>query len=188
MKHYELVLLLNVSLQEKDRKDFISGVETELKSSIIQKDDIWLLTTAHDLWEKKWNNKFYFISYYINADDEILKGIKQFFLYNKVVYRYFLFAMNKKDEMISLEKNQEELQKILDNWEEKKRWNKVTFFTKSENGKYISWKSLNMLKKYMTRFGDIKPRKYTDNKVSVQKKIRWEIIKAREMWLLEYIK
>jgi len=188
MKHYELVLLLNVSLSEKDRKDFLLSVEDQLKSSIIQKDDIWLMTTAHDLWEKKWNNKFYFVSYYIDADKEIANSVKQFFLYNKMLYRYFLFSMNKKDWMVSFEKVQEELQTVLDAWEEKKKWNKVTFFTYSENAKYINWKSINMLKKYMTRFGNIKPRKYTDNKVSVQKKIRNEIIKAREMWLLEFIK
>ena len=64
----------------------------------------------------------------------------------------------------------------------------MTFFTKSENEKYISWKSLPMLKKYMTRFGDIKPRKYTGNPVSAQKNLRKVVIRAREMGLLEYIK
>jgi ribosomal protein S18 len=45
-----------------------------------------------------------------------------------------------------------------------------------------------MLKKYMTRFGDVKPRKYTGNRVSVQKALRKVIIRAREMGLLEYVK
>jgi len=45
-----------------------------------------------------------------------------------------------------------------------------------------------MLKKYITRFGDIKPRKYTRNGVSVQKKLRKEIIRARNFGLVEFIK
>jgi hypothetical protein len=49
MKHYELVLLLNASLQDKDRKDFVASVEKEFHANIIQKDDIGLLKTAHDL-------------------------------------------------------------------------------------------------------------------------------------------
>jgi ribosomal protein S18 len=45
-----------------------------------------------------------------------------------------------------------------------------------------------MLKKYVTRFGDMKPRKYTHNWVSVQKKLRKEIIRARNFGLIEFIK
>jgi len=55
MKHYELVLLLNATLQEKERKDLISGLEKEIEGSILQKYDMGLLTIAHDLGEKKGN-------------------------------------------------------------------------------------------------------------------------------------
>lgn len=188
MKHYELVLLLNASLQEKEQKSFISELENELKESILQKDEIGLITTAHDLWEKKGNNKFYFVSYYLNADQKVLDAVRKHLLYNKVVYRYSFFAMNKSDEMFSFDKVQQELEKIIATWQEKKKGSKMTFFTHEENKKYITWKALPMLKKYMTRFGDIKPRKYTGNAVKVQKALRNVIIIAREMWLLEYIK
>lgn len=188
MKHYELVLLLNATLQEKERKDLISGLEKEIEGSILQKDDMGLLTIAHDLGEKKGNDKFYFVSYYLNADKNVTDTIKKFLLYNKVVYRYFLFGMNKTDEMFSFEKINEQMTKIIENWEEKKMGNKVTFFTKSENKKYISWKAIPMLKKYVTRFGNIKPRKYTGNAVNVQKTLRNTIIKAREIGVLQYIK
>lgn len=188
MKNYELVLLLNPSVQDKDQKEFIASLEKEIQSNIVEKDDIGLLTLAHDLWEKKWNNKFYFVSYYLKSDTNISKEINQFLLYNKVVYRYFVFSMDKTEVPLSMEKNQQELQKFIDEWTEKKKGNKMTFFTKAENKKYISWKSLPMLRKYMTRFGDIKPRKYTWNAVGVQKSLRKTIIRAREMWLLEYVK
>ncbi|HCB51070.1 TPA: 30S ribosomal protein S18 [Patescibacteria group bacterium] len=181
MKNYELVLLLNASSQESERKGLISDLENELKDSVIQKDDMGLITLAHDLGEKKGNNKFYFVSLYLKADENNIATIKKFFMYNKVAYRYFLFAMNKSDEMVSFEKVTAELNKIIEGWEEKKMGNKMTFFTKAENVKYITWKGLPMLKKYITRFGNIKPRKYTGNAVSVQKKLRNTIIRAREM-------
>jgi ribosomal protein S18 len=45
-----------------------------------------------------------------------------------------------------------------------------------------------MLAKYLTRFGDIKPRKYTDNNISTQKKVREAIVRSRELGLLDYIR
>jgi len=57
-----------------------------------------------------------------------------------------------------------------------------------DNKKYLTWKAIPVLKKYMTRFGSIKPRKYTKNPVLVQKKVKECIHRARELGLLEYIK
>ena len=188
MKNYELVLLLNPSVQDKEQKEFIAGLEKEIQENIVEKDDIGLLTLAHDLWEKTGNNKFYFVSYYLKADCDISDKINKFLLYNKVVYRHAIFCMTKKEENLSFEKTNQELQKVIDEWVEKKKGHKMTFFTKSENEKYVSWKSLPMLKKYMTRFGDIKPRKYTGNSVKLQKYLRKIIIRAREMGVLEYVK
>lgn len=188
MKNYELVLLLSPSVQEKEQKEFLASLEKEIQKNIVEKDDIGLLTLAHDLWEKKGNNKFYFVSYYLNADTDISQKINQFLLYNKIVYRYSLYSMNKTESPISFQQTQQEMQKIIDTWVEKKKGNKMTFFTKPENEKYVSWKSLPMLKKYMTRFGDIKPRKYTGNPVGVQKNLRKVIIRTREIGLLEYVK
>lgn len=62
------------------------------------------------------------------------------------------------------------------------------FFDNKEHIQYINWKSLALLKRYMTRFGDIKPRKYTGNSVKVQKMLRISILRARELGLLPYIK
>ena len=180
--------MLNASLQDKDRKDFVAGVEKEFHANIIQKDDIGLLKTAHDLWEKKGNDTFFFVSYYITATEDNLNQIREFFKYNKVVYRYFLFGQNKTDEMFVYEKIQAEMNKIIEGRVEKKMGTKMTFFTHPENKKYITWKAIPMIKKYVTRFGNIKPRKYTGNAVAVQKALRAAIIRAREMGLLEYIK
>ena len=52
----------------------------------------------------------------------------------------------------------------------------------------IHWKSPAFLRRFTTRFGSIKPRKYTKNGVKHQKMIRQSIIRARELGLLPYIK
>ena len=45
----------------------------------------------------------------------------------------------------------------------------------------INWKNITLLKTFINRFGSIKPRKYTSQNVKYQKKIRQEIIRAREL-------
>lgn len=45
-----------------------------------------------------------------------------------------------------------------------------------------------MLKKYITRFGEIKPRAYTSNSVSTQKKLKTAILRARELGFVAYKK
>jgi ribosomal protein S18 len=57
-----------------------------------------------------------------------------------------------------------------------------------ENEKYINWKSPVFLNEYISRFADIKARKYTKNSVKIQKKLRKAIIRARELGLLPYVK
>lgn len=43
-----------------------------------------------------------------------------------------------------------------------------------------------MLQKYVTRFGNVKPSKYTNNPVRIQKKVRVAILRAREFGLIPY--
>ncbi len=188
MQKYELVLLLNASLQEKERQSTISALEDSIKDSIVQKDEIWLKTTVYEFDRKKWNDKFYFYSYLIEANSQTLDLIKQQLLYNKVIARYYIFKMSDNQEFFKFDEVNSKLNKILETIDEKKIWNKVNFFSKKENKLYINWKCVSMLKKYLTRFGNIKPRKYTDNTVSTQKAVKEVISRARELWMLEYIK
>ena len=55
------------------------------------------------------------------------------------------------------------------------------FFDDPENVKLITWKSLPLLRFYTTRFGGIKPRKYTGVSVKHQKALRRAVIRAREL-------
>jgi len=65
---------------------------------------------------------------------------------------------------------------------------KANFLSDKENWQYVNWKSVPMLKKYISRFDNIKPRKYSVHSVTAQKKLRKEIIRAREIGLLPYAK
>ena len=76
---------------------------------------------------------------------------------------------------------------LLEDIQDKKYGQKIDFFANARNAKYINWKSIPILRYYLTRFGDIKPRLYTGNSVKTQKKVRQEIIRARTLGLLSFI-
>ncbi|USN54071.1 MAG: 30S ribosomal protein S18 [Candidatus Peribacteria bacterium] len=65
---------------------------------------------------------------------------------------------------------------------------KKSFFSHPEREELINWKSVALLKTYTTRFGNIKPRKFSTNTVRQQKEVRKAIIRARELGLLPYVK
>jgi ribosomal protein S18 len=87
--------------------------------------------------------------------------------------------MSQDQVFLEFDKLQKELTDIMDARDNKRFGNRISFLSHAENSKYINWKSIVILKKYMTRFGSIKPRKYTKNLVKTQKKLRKEIIRAR---------
>jgi len=51
---------------------------------------------------------------------------------------------------------------------------------------YLSRKAQLLLKKFVSRFDFIKPRKYAKHSVKVQKSLRRNVIRARELWLLPF--
>ncbi len=96
--------------------------------------------------------------------------------------------MGKNEEFLNFAKNNQELAAVIETWDAKKLGQKINFFADKKNDKYINRKSIIMLKKYITRFGDIKPREYTGNAVSTQKKLKTMILRARELGFIEYKK
>lgn len=62
------------------------------------------------------------------------------------------------------------------------------YFSDEDNEKYINRKVVSLLKRYLNRFGNIKARKYVWNRVKHQKALRKAIIRARQLWILPYIK
>lgn len=65
---------------------------------------------------------------------------------------------------------------------------KKNYFFSQEREQLINRKSVDLLRKYMTRFGKIKPRKYTAVSVKQQKTLRMAILRARELGILPYKK
>jgi len=188
MQNYELVLMLDYQAQDSERKDLVSKFEADFKKNIIKKDDMWLQNLHHDLKWKKGNNRAYLVSFFIKATSAELWEIRKSFLYSNVLVRYEIFKMSEEQEFLEYEKLQKELNDIMEKRDDKRFGNKISFLSHAENAKYINWKSIAILKKYMTRFWSIKPRKYTKNPVKAQKKLRKEIIRARGLWLLEFIR
>lgn len=56
------------------------------------------------------------------------------------------------------------------------------------DGQNIDYKNVELLKKYITKFGKITPRYYTGVSLKNQKKLAREIKKARVMALLPFVK
>ncbi len=188
MQKYDVVLLIDASLSETNRKEVVSEFEKLIKKNIVQQDDIGLQQLVYNLGNKAWNDKAYVYSYYIDAEASDLEMIKKTVLYNKAIKRYFIFKMAKTEEFVPFEKINKELTEIIESWDPKKLWQKVTFFSDKKNEKYLTRKAVTMLKKYITRFSNIKPREYTHNSVSTQKKLKTVILRARELGFVEYTK
>lgn len=188
MKKYELVLMVDPSMKETDRKSLLKEIEGVLWKNVLDTDDMWLQELVYDLGSKAGNNRAYFVSYYLQWDAASLDEIKKALLYNKSILRYALFAMTNTQPFHHFAKLAKELEAVIASWEGTKFGQKLSFYADDRNQWYISWKSLPMLQKYVTRFGNVKPRKYTNNPVNTQKKVRTAILRARELGLIDYTK
>ncbi len=183
MQNYELVLLLNANTSEADRKAFLADLEA--KFEVKDKDEIGIQNLCYKLKDK--NTKAYFVSYLLNLTSAQVKEVKNSLLYNNAVVKYEIYKMGNDQEFFHFEKLQHEFDKVLEDIQDKKYGQKIDFFANARNAKYINWKSIPILRYYLTRFGDIKPRLYTGNSVNTQKKVRQEIIRARTLGLLSFI-
>ncbi|MDR0283015.1 MAG: 30S ribosomal protein S18 [Candidatus Peribacteria bacterium] len=183
MKNYELVLMLNISVPETERKALLSDLESKFK--ILDKDDMGVKEIKFTL---KGNvNKVYFVSYHTELSTKDIETLKQFLLYNPNLIRYEIFSRYAGQEFFHFDKLQDSFEKAIEDIKDRRYGQKVTFFSKKENEKYLNWKSVAILKYYLTRFGNIKPRSYTENNLKVQKKLRTEIIRARTLGVLPFI-
>lgn len=183
MQNYELVLLLNANTSEADRKAFMADLEA--KFTVKEKDEIGIQNLSFKLKDK--NTKAYFVSYLLNIAPEQVKDVKAALLYNQVVVRYEIYKMATDQKFYHFEALQSEFDKAIEDIKDKRFGQKITFFADARNAKYINWKAIPILRYYLTRFGDIKPRLYTGNSVKTQKAVRQEIIRARTLGLLNFI-
>ncbi|MDD2537705.1 MAG: 30S ribosomal protein S18 [Candidatus Absconditabacteria bacterium] len=183
MKSYELVLMLNVSASEAERKAFLTDIESKFK--VIDKDEIGVKEICFEL--KGRVSKAYLVSYQVELSSEDIVALKQALLYSAILIRYEIFLRTANQPFFHFDALQKEFEKAIEDIKDKRYGQKVNFFTKEENAKYLNWKSVAILKYYLTRFGNIKPREYTGNNVKTQKKLRAEIIRARTLGVLPFI-
>ena len=183
MKNYELVLMLKVSITETERKAVLSEIESKYK--VLDKDEIGVKDLFYTV--KWWIRQAYFVSYSMELSADNIVDLKKSLLYNSTLIHYEIFARESNQEFFHFEKLQTSFEKSIEDIKDRKFGQKVTFFSKPENLKYLNWKSIWILKYYLTRFGDIKPRIYTWNSIRTQKTLRKEIIRARTLWLLPFI-
>jgi ribosomal protein S18/ribosomal protein S6 len=188
MKKYELVLLLDHEMKKDDRESFLSELESKLGKNVLEKDEIGLLDLRYELSEKKGKDRAYFVSYHLSLDNDSLAMIKQFLLYNKAVLRSAIYGMGEEEKFFHYQELNKKLDSMIESWGKQRFGQKVRFFSNDKTVEYLTWKALPILKKYVSRFGDIKPRAYTGNSISRQKQVRTCIIRAREMGLLEYVR
>lgn len=94
MRKYELVIVIDGRTSLDDRAKTISEVEVALgQDSIIQKDEIWSIEAAYELWWIRWNDKMYLVSYYCDLAPERIKEIKAAIAYVKWLTRHFFYSM-----------------------------------------------------------------------------------------------
>jgi ribosomal protein S18/ribosomal protein S6 len=204
-KLYELVVLLSPQLS-KDEQDAINAkIDALLGAGKKQVDSMGLVQLAHTIGKAK-INQAHITSYYCELDAQTIAALKHELRITKGVARYVIFAMTASQPFLIYS----EVNKKFDKMEEEKKEAAVVaaekpelatkssskkpesmvrkgYFNKDSHNEELSRKSVRLLKYYITRFGDMKPRKFMGNSVSQQKKVRQAILRSRELGLTAYI-
>jgi ribosomal protein S18 len=102
--------------------------------------------------------------------------------------RYGFFVRSNTEKYLSKKELMAEVVTMLE-WHSEKAGKQKHFLKLSEKQSYlIDRKNESLLKLFITRFGQIKPRKYTGLAVRLQKKMREQILRGRELWVVEFTK
>ncbi len=188
MSMYELVVVIDPGTSQEVRDWVSADIEKMVwASSIKWTDDMWLVQFAYEMYRKKGLHQWFVTSYHLDIDSSDVTKITKELSYKKELLRCVFYAMKTNQEYLSLEDTAKKVESLVesDEWTMKK---KLTLFKDWVNEEYLTWKAVPLLKKFMTRFGDIKPRKYTGITVAQQKRLRLAIQRARELWFIVYIK
>ncbi len=188
LRSYELVVLLDPKLSEAESLEVSNHIESLLWDSIKQKDMWWTTELAYALNEDKKKTSASIVCYFLHLDPSSIMAIKKEFVFMKPIMRYSFFARSSTEKYLSKKELVSEIDVILE-WQSEKIRKQKHFFKIAENQSYlIDRKNESLLKLFITRFGNIKPRKYTGLSVRLQKKMREQIIRGRELWVVEFTK
>lgn len=97
MNRYELVAIIDPRMQKDDIVSTISEIESIIGNLIIDKDDIWMLDLSYPI---KWNDRAYFLSLFIEGDNDLLKKIDEKLRLMKSVIRFHIYAMRQNDKFL----------------------------------------------------------------------------------------
>ncbi len=200
-KLYELVVLLHPQLSKDEQEAIYNKIDTLLGAGKKQTDAMGLVQLAHPIGKSRLT-QVHMTSYYCEITPQVIAAIKQELSITKGVVRHVFFAMaahepfllfadvNKKFEkpVVEAPAATEEKVEIATKSSSKKPEQLVRkgYFNKDSHRQELSWKAVKLLTFYMTRFGEVKPRRFMGNSVSQQKKVRQAILRARELGVLAY--
>lgn len=188
-KNYELVVMLHPQLSKDEQDAIYAKVDSLLGKGKKETDEMGLVQLAHPIGKAKLT-QVHMNSYYCELDSQGTNAIKKELSITKGVVRYVIFSMNSTDKFLSFAEINKQFEKkpLVEGEKKPEQMVRKGYFNKEVHNEQISWKSVKLLTFYITRFGEIKPRKFMGNSVSQQKKVRQAILRARELWVLAYTK
>lgn len=187
MRSYELAVLLEPSMSAQQYQELKDRIVWLLDTSDIMIDERWEQKLAHLLHGRRDRSTATIVCFAATIDPTRISDISYQFWFIKEIYRFAFFVrdntpyVSKKDLLSNSEQMIEAYKEII--WKHKK----MTLLT-NKNADLIDRKNTGLLRIFMTRFWDIKPRKYTWISVKLQKKMREQIIRSRGLWIVEFTK
>ncbi len=211
-KIYELVVLLNPQLSKDDQDAINNKIDTLLGAGKKDTDAMGLVQLAHPIGKARLT-QVHMTSYYCELTPAQTATIKQELTLTKGVVRHVFFAMTANQPFLTFAGVNQKFNKAAEEKaaaaaaievanaeagvEKKPELTRTTtkkkeqmvrkgYFNKDSHREEITWKATKLLTFYITRFGDMKPRKFMGNSVSQQKRVRQAILRARELGVIAY--
>lgn len=114
MKLYELVVVMNASLQSDEKLELLTSIENLIgKDAIKEKDDVWVLKAAYPLQWKKENHSIHIVSYYLDLSNGDISSLSKDLSFIKWLLRHFFYRMDRDQEFISYAETQEKLKALI---------------------------------------------------------------------------
>lgn len=166
MANYELMLILNPSVEDSARETSLKDLKALLKSNKakVESEDVW--------GEKKLAYKInksetgYYALFNVSIEGTVIKSLSTPMNLDQNIWRYMFV---KQEDVVGAESSNTRAKCPL-------------------IGEAIDYKNTDLLKKYITKFGKIVPRYYSSVSLKNQKKLATAIKRARMMALLPFVK
>lgn len=184
---YEIVFVLSARISQDEHKHITGNIQEALWNTVQDVDDMGKISLSYPL--SNGDDTAFFISYYLEASGDDIAHIKTKLKFLEWVQKYALYRLEKGKSFMPYKELVKETQKLLDQKEDDDSLMVKKEHVLNDASLYnlLSWKNTLLLKKYISRFQYMKPRKFTTHSVKIQKKLRKHIIRSRELGLLPYV-